>query len=58
MQKKSIDYKDVWDLLHEYIEAGKEPDRRLKEHIIKTDLQFKEINRQLKEHIKKTGISQ
>jgi len=53
MQKKSIDYKDVWDLLHEYIEAGKETDRRLKEHIIKTDLQFKEINRQLKEHIKK-----
>ena len=53
MQKKSIDYKDVWNLLHEYIEAGKEGDRRLKEQIQETDrqlkAQIKETDRQLKE---------
>jgi hypothetical protein len=58
MQKKSIDYKDVWKLLHEYIEAGKEGDRRLKEQIQETDRQLKdqikETDRQLKDQIKET----
>jgi len=58
MQKKSVDYKDVWHLLHEYIEAGKEGDRRLKEQIQETDRQLKdqikETDRQLKDQIKET----
>jgi hypothetical protein len=59
MQNKTIDYKDVWSLLHEYIEAGKESDRRLKEQIQETDRQLKdqikETDRQLKDQIKETN---
>jgi len=58
MQKKSIDSRDVWNLLHEYIEAGKEGDRRLKEQMQETDRQLKdqikETDRQLKDQIKET----
>jgi hypothetical protein len=58
MQKKAIDYKDVWNLLHEYIEAGKEGDRHLKEQMQETDRQLKdqikEADRQFKEQIKET----
>jgi hypothetical protein len=65
MQKKSIDYKDVWNLFYEYIESSKASDQRLKEHLQETDRQLKEqiketdrrlkeTDRQLKEQIKET----
>ena len=56
MKKKSIDPQDVWNLLHEYIEAVKENDRQLKEQKKENDRQLKEQkkenDRQLKEQKK------
>ncbi|MBF0452103.1 MAG: hypothetical protein HQK75_15485 [Candidatus Magnetomorum sp.] len=52
MLKKAPDHQEIWNLLNELIEAGKETDRRMKETdkmMRETDRRMKETDRRMKE---------